>query len=197
MSDNSNNSSELASLKASLRAVTEERNRYRSELNTMRETGATRETESKALTEQIARLQAELKSTRTRHEQDLHLTGLGISSTRGRRAIRREYAEAIAEIGEEGEAPAFADFVGELKEDPLYGGWFSTAADKSVDNADDAVDKSTKKRKPASDPNAGATQPKAPVGELTSKAYTNLRAKHGRRAGRVALELLRKQGVVK
>ena len=47
------------------------------------------------------------------------------------------------------------------------------------------------------DPNAGAAQPKAPAGNITAESYSTLRAKHGRKAGRVALELLRKQGVVK
>ena len=35
------------------------------------------------------------------------------------------------------------------------------------------------------------------MGDEIEEAYGNLRAKHGRKAGRVALELLRKQGVVK
>jgi len=194
MSDN-DNSGEISALKASLRAVTEERNKLRQEVNTWRETGATWEARDKSLTEQVAKLQTDLKSTNTRHEQDMHLSSLGISSKRGRRAIRREYADALSELGEGAERPAFADFVGELKEDPLYGRWFSTGVDKSMEKSAAPVDKPKATRKPASNPNAGAGQPEAPAGALSVKGYNNLRAKHGRKAGRMALELLRKQGL--
>ena len=88
-------------------------------------------------------------------------------------------------------------FVDELKADPLYGRWFSTDADKPADKPAEAAAPPKARRKPAANPNAGAAQPKAPVGQMTAEAYGNLRAKHGRKAGRVALELLRKQGIVK
>lgn len=197
MSDEQNEHTEMSALKASMRAVTEERNRLRQEVNTWKESGATWEARDKNLSEQVARLQGELASTKTHHEQDLHLSGLGITSKRGRRAIRREYSDTIADLGEGAEAPAFGAFVDELKADPLYGRWFSTDADKPADNPAEAAAPPKARRKPAANPNAGAAQPKAPVGQMTAEAYSNLRAKHGRKAGRVALELLRKQGIVK
>ncbi len=140
MSDEQNEHTEMSALKASMRAVTEERNRLRQEVNTWKESGATWEARDKNLSEQVARLQGELASTKTHHEQDLHLSGLGITSKRGRRAIRREYADAVAEVADGAEAPAFADFVGELREDPLFGRWFSTAADKSVEKSAQTVE---------------------------------------------------------
>ena len=197
MSDEQNEHTEMSALKASMRAVTEERNRLRQEVNTWKESGATWEARDKNLSEQVARLQGELASTKTHHEQDLHLSGLGITSKRGRRAIRREYSDTIADLGEGAEAPAFGAFVDELKADPLYGRWFSTDADKPADNPAEVAAPPKARRKPAANPNAGAAQPKAPVGQMTAEAYSNLRAKHGRKAGRVALELLRKQGIVK
>lgn len=197
MSDEQKEHTEMSALKASMRAVTEERNRLRAEVNTWKESGARWEARDKTLTEQVGKLQSELNSTKSHHEQDLHLSGLGITSKRGRRAIRREYSDALADLGEGAEAPVFGAFVDELKADPLYGRWFSEPVDKSVDNSAAPVDKPKTRRKPAANPNAGAAQPKTPVGQMTSEAYGNLRAKHGRKAGRVALELLRKQGIVK
>ena len=119
---------------------------------------------------------------------------------RGRRAIRREYADALSEVAEGGEAPAFADFVGELREDPLFGRWFSTAADKSVEKSAqtaEPVEKSKPKRKPASNPNAGTTTPKPPDTEVSLNGYRAQRQKLGRKATLAAnLELLKKQGLI-
>lgn len=197
MSDEQTEHTEMSALKASMRAVTEERNRLRQEVNSWKEQGATWEARDKNLSEQVAKLQGELASTKSHHEQDLHLSGLGITSKRGRRAIRREYSDAVADLAEGAEAPVFGAFVDELKADPLYGRWFSTDADKPADKPAEAAAPPKARRKPAANPNAGAAQPKAPVGQMTAEAYGNLRAKHGRKAGRVALELLRKQGIVK
>ena len=197
MSDEQKEHTEMSALKASMRAVTDERNRLRAEVNTWKEQGATWEASTKTLTEQVSKLQGELTSTKSHHEQDLQLSSLGITSKRGRRAIRREYSDAVADLGDGAEAPAFGAFVDELKEDPLYGRWFSTAADNSAEKSAEAAPAAKARRKPAANPNAGAAQPKAPAGNITAESYSTLRAKHGRKAGRVALELLRKQGVVK
>ena len=171
------------SLRDSLRAVSAERSRLAGELKTAQE--------------QLAKMQADLKSTTARHGQDMHLMSAGITSKRGRRAIRREYSDALADLGEGAEAPAFGAFVDELKTDPLYGRWFSTDAEKPAEKPAEAAPAAKARRKPAANPNAGAAQPKAPAGNITAESYSTLRAKHGRKAGRVALELLRKQGVVK
>lgn len=175
---------DTADLRAQLRAVSAERSRLAGEL--------------KAAQEQTAKLQADLKSTSARHTQDMHLVSAGITSKRGRRAIRREYADAVAEVADGAEAPAFADFVGELREDPLFGRWFSTAADKSVEKSAqtvEPVEKSKPKRKPASNPNAGTITPKPPDTEIDGKSWRAQRQKLGR-AGVLAanLELLKKQG---
>ena len=197
MSDEQKEHTEMSALKASMRAVTEERNRLRAEVNTWKEQGATWEASTKTLTEQVSKLQGELNSTKSHHEQDLQLSSLGITSKRGRRAIRREYSDALADLGEGADAPEFGAFVDELKTDPLYGRWFSTDAEKPAEKPAEAAPAAKARRKPAANPNAGAAQPKAPAGNITAESYSTLRAKHGRKAGRVALELLRKQGVVK
>lgn len=174
------------SLRDSLRAVSAERSRLAAELKTAQE--------------QLSKLQGELKSTNARHSQDMHLVSAGITSKRGRRAIRREYADALSEVAEGGEAPAFADFVGELREDPLFGRWFSTGVDKSVEKSAqtaEPVEKSKPKRKPASNPNAGTTTPKPPDTEVSLNGYRAQRQKLGRKATLAAnLELLKKQGLI-
>jgi len=171
------------SLRDSLRAVTAERSRLAAEL--------------KAAQEQVGKLQADLKSTSARHTQDMHLVSAGITSKRGRRAIRREYADAVAEVADGAEAPAFGDFVGELREDPLFGRWFSTAADNPVENSQQPMDNVKPTRKPASDPNAGTTTPAPPQSEVDLKGYRAHRAKSGRKAALAAnLELLKKQGLI-
>lgn len=171
-----------ADWRSQLRAVSAERSRLRDEL--------------KAAQEQITALKTAQTQNASRYEQDLHLTGLGITSKRGRRAIRREYADAIAEANGD-DKPQFGEFVQELRDDPLYGRWFSTAADKPVDNAAAAVDKVVKKRKPAGNPNGGATAPKQPAADITLEDYRARRAKLGRSGALAAsLEALKKQGIV-
>ena len=173
------------SLRDSLRAVSAERSRLAGELKTAQE--------------QLAKMQADLKSTTARHGQDMHLMSAGITSKRGRRAIRREYADALSEVAEGGEAPGFSDFVGELREDPLFGRWFSTAADNPAEKSPEAVETAAKpvkpKRKPASNPNAGTTAPKAPGAAVDLKAYSASRSQLGRRGAMAAnMEQLVKQG---
>ena len=170
------------SLRDSLRAVSAERSRLAGELKTAQE--------------QLVKMQADLKSTTARHGQDMHLMSAGITSKRGRRAIRREYADAVSEVAEGGEAPGFSDFVGELREDPLFGRWFSTAADNPVEKPPEAAAKPVKpKRKPASNPNAGTTAPKAPGAAVDLQAYSASRSQLGRRGAMAAnMEQLVKQG---
>jgi len=175
-------------LRAQLRAVSAERSRLAGEL--------------KAAQEQLAKMQADLKSTTARHGQDMHLMSAGITSKRGRRAIRREYADALSEVAEGGEAPGFSEFVGELREDPLFGRWFSTAADNSVEKSAEAVETAAKavkpKRKPASNPNAGTTTPKAPETAVDVNGYRSQRQRLGRGGALAAnLELLKKQGLIR
>ena len=50
MSDEQKEHTEMSALKASMRAVTEERNRLRAEVNTWKESGATWEARDKTLT---------------------------------------------------------------------------------------------------------------------------------------------------
>lgn len=174
-------SPDTSDLRAQLRAVSAERSRLAGELKTAQE--------------QAAKFQADLKSSTTRHSQDMHLVGAGITSKRGRRAIRREYADALSEVSEGSEAPAFGAFVDDLKDDPLYGRWFSPAIDKPVDNAAAPVDKPKTKRKPASNPNAGTVTPKPPETEIDGKVWRAQRKKLGRKGVLSAnLELLKKQG---
>jgi len=170
------------SLRDSLRAVSAERSRLAGELKTAQE--------------QLVKMQADLKSTTARHGQDMHLMSAGITSKRGRRAIRREYADAVSEVAEGGEAPGFSDFVGELREDPLFGRWFSTAADNPAEKPPEAAAKPVKpKRKPASNPNAGTTAPKAPGAAVDLQAYSASRSQLGRRGAMAAnMEQLVKQG---
>lgn len=176
-------SPDTSDLRAQLRAVSAERSRLAGELKTAQE--------------QAAKFQADLQTSTTRHTQDMHLVGAGITSKRGRRAIRREYADALSEVSEGSEAPAFGAFVDDLKDDPLYGRWFSTAIDKPVDNAAAPVDKPKTKRKPASNPNAGTVTPKPPETEIDAKGYRAQRQKLGRRGALTAnLELLKKQGLI-
>ena len=173
---------DTSDLRAQLRAVSAERSRLAGELKTAQE--------------QAAKLQADLKSSTTRHSQDMHLVSAGITSKRGRRAIRREYADALSEVSEGSEAPAFGAFVDDLKDDPLYGRWFSTAADKSADKPAEAAPVKPK-RKPASNPNAGTVTPKPPDTEIDAKSYRAQRQKLGRKGVLAAnLELLKKQGLV-
>ena len=173
---------DTSDLRAQLRAVSAERSRLAGEL--------------KAAQEQAAKFQADLKSSTTRHSQDMHLVSAGITSKRGRRAIRREYADALSEVSEGGEAPAFGAFVDDLKDDPLYGRWFSTAADKPADKPAEAAPVKAK-RKPASNPNAGTVTPKPPDTEIDAKGYRAQRQKLGRKGVLAAnLELLKKQGLV-
>jgi len=171
---------DTSDLRAQLRAVSAERSRLAGEL--------------KAAQEQAAKFQADLKSSTTRHSQDMHLVSAGITSKRGRRAIRREYADALSEVSEGSEAPAFGAFVDDLKDDPLYGRWFSTAVDKSADKPAEAAPVKAK-RKPASNPNAGTVTPKPPDTEIDAKSYRAQRQKLGRKGVLAAnLELLKKQG---
>jgi len=150
----------------------------------------------KTAQEQAAKFQADLKSSTTRHSQDMHLVSAGITSKRGRRAIRREYADALSEVSEGSEAPAFGTFVDDLKDDPLYGRWFSTAADKPADKPAEAAPVKAK-RKPASNPNAGTVTPKPPDTEIDAKGYRAQRQKLGRKGVLAAnLELLKKQGLI-
>ena len=78
MSDEQTEHTEMTAIKASMRAVTEERNRLRAEVNTWKEQGATWEASTATLTEQVSKLQGELNNTKSHHEQDLQLSGLGI-----------------------------------------------------------------------------------------------------------------------
>ncbi len=182
MSDEQNEHTEMSALKASLRAVTEERNRLRQEVNTWKESAATWEARDKSLTEQVKKLKTDLKITRSGHDQDLHLTGMGIDSKSGRRAIRREYEDALSNVAEGAEAPTFGDFVNELKEDPFWGRWFSIDKDKPAA----PVEKSKPRQKPASNPNAGATQPKTPTGGYHCRELSRL-ARQARHQGRAAV----------
>lgn len=176
-------SPDTSDLRAQLRAVSAERSRLAGELKTAQE--------------QAAKFQADLKTSTTRHSQDMHLVSAGITSKRGRRAIRREYADALSEVSEGSEAPAFGTFVDDLKDDPLYGRWFSTAIDKPVDNAAAPVDKPKTKRKPASNPNAGTVTPKPPDGIVDATSYASSRKQLGRRGALSAnMEALVKQGNV-
>ena len=187
-------SEELESMKASLRAVTEERNRLRSDLQTWKQTASTWESKATALEplqDQIGKLQAELQSTTQRHEQDLHLTGLGISSKRARRAIRREYQAEMSETAEGTEPPAFGEFLESLKQDQAFSAWFTPAQSKPAQPAQPA----SQTRQPASRPNAGADQPKPPAGAMTRESYATLRRTRGRQGTQAALELLKKQGI--
>tara|TARA_R110000824_G_scaffold34756_3_gene109909 strand:- start:358 stop:987 length:630 start_codon:yes stop_codon:yes gene_type:complete len=170
------------SMRDSLRAVSAERSRLAGELKTANE--------------QLTRVQADLKSTTTRHNQDMHLVGAGITSKRGRRAIRREYTDALSEVADGGESPAFGAFVEELKDDPLYGRWFSTATDKPVDKSFGAVDNVPKvKRTPASNPNAGTTTPRPPGAVVDTASYTASRNQLGGRGAMSAnMEQLVRQG---
>ena len=173
---------DTSDLRAQLRAVSAERSRLAGELKTAQE--------------QAAKFQADLKSSTTRHSQDMHLVSAGITSKRGRRAIRREYADALSEVSEGSEAPAFGTFVDDLKDDPLYGRWFSTAADKPADKPAEAAPVKAK-RKPASNPNAGTVTPKPPDTEIDAKGYRAQRQKLGRKGVLAAnLELLKKQGLI-
>jgi len=173
---------DTSDLRAQLRAVSAERSRLAGELKTAQE--------------QAAKFQADLKSSTTRHSQDMHLVSAGITSKRGRRAIRREYADALSEVSEGSEAPAFGTFVDDLKDDPLYGRWFSTAVDKSADKPAEAAPVKPK-RKPASNPNAGTVTPKPPDTEIDAKSYRAQRQKLGRKGVLTAnLELLKKQGLI-
>jgi hypothetical protein len=184
---------DIERLKASLRAVTSERDRYKQEASTWQNAAATFEQQVAALSpfkEQVTALQGELKQTRTTHEQDLTLTGMGITSTRARRAIRREYGAELAELGEGAEPPPFETFVESLKGDQFFGRLFS-APEQTAEAA-----ASRQPVKPAVNPNAGTGQPKAPDTPLDLAAYQEVRSRQGPRAASALLEQLKKQGIV-
>ena len=169
----------IAELRKSLKAVTGERSTLKASVE-----------ELAPYRDQVASLQTQLETTKTRHDQDLHLTGLGINSKRGRRAIRREFSDHIDELGDGAEAPKFSAYVEELKTDPLYGRWFEK---REGEEGKEEKGKG-KKRKPAGDPNGGAGTPKAPTGPINHKQYTALVQSQGAKA---ALALVGKYGMDK
>ena len=170
-------------LRTQMRAIASDRSRLAGEC-------ARLTAELKTATERGATLQGQIKAQGTRHDQDLHLSGLGISSSRGRRAIRREYNDALSELGENDEAPPFSEFCEELKDDQLYGRWFAPAQATPETPT-------TTKRRPASDPNAGTSPPQPPDSPLDLKTYQARRTKVGRKmAIQAGLERLKKEGII-
>ena len=188
-------SEETADLRAQIRALSAERNDWKARAQEASGKVQALTSTIEELTpyrDQVASLQGELKESRARHSQDIHLTGLGISSDRGRRAIRREWKDTLAELGEGVEAPEFATFVEDLKADPFYGRWFEAPAAKTPEKPPVKP-----KTKPASNPNGGAATPKAPETPLDIGSYRTRRGKVGRKAARAQLaESLRKQGLI-
>ena len=170
----------IAELRKSLKAVTGERSTLKASVE-----------ELTPYRDQVASLQTQLKTTQTRHDQDLHLTGLGISSKRGRRAIRREYSDHVEELGD-GDAPEFSAYVEELKTDPLYGRWFEKPSEKR--EGEGKEEKTKAKRKPAGDPNGGAGTPKQPTGPINLKQYNEVKRAMGAAA---ALALVDKYGMAR
>ena len=166
----------IAELRKSLKAVTAERSTLKASVE-----------ELTPFRDRAAGLETLLKTTQTRHGQDLYLTGLGITSPRGRRSIRQEYGHHVEELGEGVEAPEFPAFVEELKGDDLFGRWFKPAEPE-------AEPKTKAKRKPAGDPNGGAGTPKAPTGPITHKQYGEIKRSQGVKA---ALALVDKYGMAK
>ena len=171
----------IAELRKSLKAVTTERSALKASVE-----------ELSPYRDQVASLQAQLKTTQTRHDQDLHLTGLGITSKRGRRAIRREYSDHVEELGDGAEAPEFSSFVEELKGDDLFGRWFKRIVEKR--EGEEGKEEKGKRRKPAGDPNGGAGTPKQPTGPITHKQYSEVKRSQGVKA---ALALVDKYGMAK
>ncbi len=168
----------IAELRKSLKAVTGERSTLKASVE-----------ELAPYRDQVASLQTQLETTKTRHGQDLYLTGLGITSERGRRAIRREFSDHVDELVDGAEAPKFSAYVEELKTDPLYGRWFEPA-----EKGEGKEEKTKAKRKPAGDPNGGAGTPKQPTGPITHKQYGELKRSQGVKA---ALALVDKYGMAK
>lgn len=170
----------IAELRKSLKAVTTERSALKASVE-----------ELTPFRDQVASLQTQLKTTQTRHDQDIHLTGLGITSKRGRRAIRREYSDHVEELGD-GDAPEFSAYVEELKTDPLYGRWFEKPEEKR--EGEEGKEEKGKKRKPAGNPNGGAGTPKQPTGPINHKQYNEIIRTQGVKA---ALALVDKYGMDK
>ena len=185
---------EVERLKASLRAVSAERDRYKGEAQTWQTNAATFEQQVNTLKpfqERVTALEGELKQTRQTADQDITLTGLGITSKRARRAIRREYSAELSELGDGAEAPAFGDFVEGLKGDQFFGRLFT---DPTTTTKATATTKAP--AKPPVNPNAGAAQPKTPAAPIDLATYNEVRGRKGIRAGSAALEQLKKQGIV-
>ena len=169
-------------MREQIRAVTQQRDEFKARAAAL-----------EPLQEQVSALQTQLKTVTTRHEQDLHLTGLGITSKRAQRVLRREYQAEIAELGD-AEPPAFADYLETLKNDQVFGVWFPSDAPAAAEAA--PAPAAPAPRKPASSPNAGTDEPK-PAPTSLANQYSALKARHGVDAGKMMLEALKKKGLVR
>ena len=161
-----------ASLQDQLRAVTKERSRL-----------SARVSELEPLQAEIAKLRSTLGEQQTRYAQDMHLVELGISSSRARRSIRREWRD---EVAEQEEQTPFEDFVGSLKQDDFYGALFAQQKEAQAATPQAAP----KAPAPAADPNAGAAQPTGSARPLDAQQYNSIKS----RAQRLALA--KKHGLI-
>ena len=165
---------DASNLQDQLRAVTKERSRL-----------SARVSELEPLQAEIASLRSKLNDTNNRHNQEIHLYGLGITSQRARRSIRREFKAEIAELAE-ADRPGFEDFVGSLKTDDFYGRLFAP----STPPKDEAPPEPVKTRKVATNVNAGAEQPSPTGRPLDADTFRGVKSRAER------LELARKHGLI-
>jgi len=190
----------IESLKAQIRGLSSERDRYKADASSW-QTKAT-EASSQIATlqgqvtnltpfqEQVSALKADIQRTNTRADQEVALAGMGITSTRARRLIRREYTSEVADLADGAEAPKFGAFVETLKADTFFGNLFSGTA------TEPAKPKEKEKRRPAADPNGGTTTPREPEKALDLASYNERRNRIGIGAARASLEQLKKQGII-
>lgn len=167
---------------------------------------------TKAMEKMKAQLEAvtsELSGLQSTHTQELHLVELGFKAPSIRRFLRREYASAASEAGED--APAFADWLDANREDPLYAPHFDRLMGGAPANTPPAASAPTSDNTDAlleavratlnGNPERGAGPPVAhPSKEWGSEEIRRLRAKNGGGLGEqkdAILASMRAQGLIK
>ena len=170
---------DVGELQDQLRAVTKQRSAL-----------SARVQELETVAKEAAKLRDKLSNEKSRHRQEFFLLEAGITSTRARRSIRREYRDEIAEMAED-KRPDFKTFVNQLKADDFYGRLFAPVTPPQSEAMLPPAQPQSQPRTLQADPNGGAVQQRDPARPLDETTFRSVKSRSDRR------ELAKRHGLIK
>jgi len=184
---------QIENLKAQVKGISGERNTWKAKAQAAAEAAGNVST----LTARAETAEATVQKLRSEFSAKLALADAGISSTRARRAILREYDEEHRDVAPDAR-PSIGDFLGTLREDPFF-------AQMLPGTGSEATAQPTTTTTPATGPTVDVNEGTSTSTTTTTPAptlenYQRARAKAGGRlqgdALKAQMEKLRAAGVI-